>query len=141
MLPIAHTASALLANRLTGLDRGLGPALAGALVPDAIDKGLSWVLGVTPSGRHVAHTPLAALTLSAAAWAVVGRKKAAAIATAYLSHLVCDLWDDGHVPWLMPFKRYEERGDRWEVNVTPGDVVLEGMGLAYLIVTLRTRRA
>lgn len=141
MLPIAHTASALLANRLIGFDKGLGPALAGALVPDAIDKGLAWVLGVTPSGRYIAHTPLAVLTLASVASAFVGRKKAAAFATAYMVHLVADLWDHGHVPWLMPFKHYEERAERWEVKVTQGDLMLEAVGLGYLLVTaVRQRR-
>ncbi len=137
MLPTGHIASALIINRLTGIDAGAAPAVLGALVPDAIDKTLAWVLNVVPAGRHIGHTPFAAAVLSAVAAMFFGRRKGLAFGAAYLSHLVGDRWDDGHVPWLMPLKRYDQEGERWSVKVGADLVALELIGAVIIVVLLR----
>ena len=137
MLPIAHIASALVVNRVAGLHTGLAPAVAGALVPDAIDKTLAWVLGIVPTARHAGHTPLAVAVFGLAGAALIGKRWGAAFASAYATHLVCDLWKHGHVPWLMPFKRYHVRGERWSVGFNRSTLLLEAIGLAAITVLAR----
>jgi hypothetical protein len=134
MLPTAHIASALLLNRLSGLDEGAAVTVLGSQVPDAIDKTLAWILRATPAARHIAHTPLAAIVLSLGASALLGRRKGMA---AYLAHLVGDLWDDGHVPWLMPFKRYDEEGEPWSVKLSGPTLMLEALGAATILLLAR----
>jgi hypothetical protein len=138
MYPIAHFASALLANRFAGIDRSPPPSLGGALVPDAIDKTLSWVLDLTPTARHIGHTPLMAAALSTLTGRLFGRKAGSAFALAYGVHLVGDLWDGGHVPWLMPFRRYPQRGKRWDFDISKADLALEALGAAYLLFVARS---
>ncbi len=141
MYPVAHFASALLANRLARIDRSPPPSLGGALVPDAIDKTLSWVLHLTPTARHVGHTPLMAAALSTGVDRLFGRRAGLAFGLAYFVHLVGDLWDEGHVPWLMPFKRYPQRGKRWDFDISAADLALEALGAAYLFYVWRSARS
>ena len=82
MLPTGHIATALIVNRLVGLDASAAPAVLGALVQDAIDKTLAWVLNVVPVSRHIGHTPFAPLALLAAATAFFGRWKGLAFGVA-----------------------------------------------------------
>lgn len=138
MLPIGHIASTLLVSRLVRRDHELAPALLGALVPDAIDKTLAWVLQIVPSARHIGHTPLAAGALSTLAAALFGRRKATAFGVAYLVHLVGDRWGGGHVPWLMPFRKYDKRGAPWKVPLTLDLVLLELAGAGLIVLLLRT---
>ena len=138
MYPIAHFASALFANRFAGIDRSPPPSLGGALVPDAIDKTLSWVLHLTPTARHIGHTPLMAGALSTLTGRLFGRQAGTAFALAYAVHLVGDLWDGGHVPWLMPFKRYPQEGKRWDFDISKADLALEAVGAAYLFFVARS---
>ena len=137
MLPIAHIASALVVNRVAGLYTDIAPAVAGALLPDAIDKTLAWVLGVVPAARHAGHTPVAVAVFGLASSVVIGRRWGAAFASAYVTHLVGDLWQHGHVPWLMPFKRYHVRGERWSVGFDRPTLLLEAIGLATIVVLAR----
>ena len=138
VLPTAHVASALLVGRLARFGVGDSPAIAGALVPDAIDKTLSWVLGVTPVARHIGHTPLAVGALTLGASAIMGGRWARAFGVAYAVHLVGDLWHDGHIPWLLPFKRYDQRGQRWHVEFTPDMLILEALGALIIALLLRS---
>src|SRR3990172_3831496 len=137
MLPTAHIACALVINRLAGLDRGLVPAVLGSLVPDAIDKTLAWVLDAVPASRHIGHTPFAAGLATIGASTVFGRRKGLALGAAYLAHLVADLWHGGHVPWLMPFRRYRERGRRWHVRLSGNELALELAGAVVILLMLR----
>ena len=137
MLPIAHIASALVVNRVAGLSTGMAPAVAGALLPDAIDKTLAWVLGVVPAARHAGHTPLAVAAFGLAGSALIGKRWGAAFASAYATHLVGDLWQHGHVPWLMPFKRYHVRSERWSVGLDRSTLLLEAIGLAAIALLAR----
>ncbi len=109
MFPVAHIASAALINRLFRGDSRLGPAIAGALLPDAIDKPLALVL-LTPS-HHVGHTPLAALALSVLVALAFGRERALSFGTAYIVHLLGDELHHGRVPWLMPLSDSKRRRD------------------------------
>ena len=103
MFPIAHVASAVLANRLAYDDDRIAPAVVGALLPDLVDKTLAWVLHVTESSHHIAHTPLAAAGLSLVAARFWGRSIARSFGSAYFIHLVGDEVHHGRVPWRMPF--------------------------------------
>ena len=136
MFPTAHVASALVFNRLTRLDAGVVPAVLGALAPDTMDKTLAWVFHVVPSARHIGHTPFTAVLLSIGVSAILGRSKGVAFGTAYIIHLVCDLWHAGHVPWLMPFKKYSRRSQRWRVELSPEAALLEAIGAAVMLLLL-----
>lgn len=81
------------------------PVMAAAVVPDAIDKVLHYVLGQTDSGRLWGHTLLGVVVSSALIWVIFGRRCAASWCLGYLSHLVCDV--GAVVPWLYPFVTYE----------------------------------
>ena len=148
MLPLGHIASALIVNRLARVDAGVAPAVLGALVPDAIDKTLAWVLHVVPTGRHIGHTLFAAAVFSAVGAALFGREKGLAFGVAYISHLVGDRWHDGHVPWLMPLKRYDREREawreRWSIKLGAEVVLLELIGAVIIALLLRapdSRRA
>jgi len=67
----------------------------GTLVPDLVDKPLSWSLGLFPTGYSVAHSALVAVP-TVAGFYVVGRwtgrdRYALAFGVGYLSHLVGDV--------------------------------------------------
>ena len=130
MYPSAHLAASLLLNEACHGDRA--SAAAGALVPDLIDKTLGWVLGVTPSGRYAAHSLTAAGALTLALTRLGGPRRGVSFGASYLCHLACDLWAGGHVPWLIPFKRYRHPGRRWELGITPSTVLLELVGILVL---------
>ena len=141
MLPTAHVASALLAQRVLPVEPDREAAIAGALLPDVIDKTLAWVLKVAPSGRHIGHTPIAALLISAGASAVFGRKRGVALGSAYAVHLVGDLWKGGHVPWLMPLRKYNLRGQAWRADLSVQTLLLEAAGAAVVVWLLRPGEA
>ena len=122
---------------MAGLDTGLAPAVAGALLPDVIDKTLAWVLGVVPAARHAGHTPVAVAVFGLTGSALIGKRWGAAFASAYATHLVGDLWQHGHVPWLMPFKRYHVYGERWSVGLDRSTLLLEAIGLAAIVLLAR----
>jgi membrane-bound metal-dependent hydrolase YbcI (DUF457 family) len=130
MYPSAHLAASLVLNEVYAGDRV--SAAAGTILPDLIDKTLAWVLGATPSARHAAHSLAAASALTLAATRFGGRRKGASFGASYLCHLVCDLWEGGHVPWLMPFKRYRHAGRRWDLRITWRLVLLEVVGMLVL---------
>lgn len=140
MLPTAHIASALLVQRLAGIDADAPAAVAGSLLPDVIDKTLAWVLKVAPSGRHIAHTPLAAALLSLTAVVMFGRKRGASFGVAYGVHLVADLWHGGRVPWLMPLREYHLQSQPWRADFSRGTLLLEAAATAAIVLLARTRQ-
>jgi LexA-binding, inner membrane-associated putative hydrolase len=85
------------------------PTVIGALLPDAVDKSLAWVLKVTQSSHHMAHTPLAAAALSVLAAKCFGPRWATAFGTSYLVHLIGDEVHHGRVPWLLPLSNRRSR--------------------------------
>lgn len=116
-------------------------AAAGTILPDLIDKTLAWVLGATPSARHAAHSLAGASTLTLATMRFAGARKGLSLGVSYLCHLVCDLWEGGHVPWLMPFRAYRHSGRRWEFEITRGTALLELVGLLVLAGLMRRWRS
>ncbi len=107
-------------NRALYGEHDAAATVAGALLPDVIDKSLVWVLRITRSTHHVGHTPLAALVCSVLAAPVFGRRRAAVFGTSYLVHLAGDELHHGRVPWLMPLssgkrRRHEEHHSLWFV--------------------------
>ena len=130
MYPSAHLAASLLLNEAYHGDRA--SAAAGAIVPDLIDKTLAWLLGVTPSGRHAAHSPAGAGALTLATAWLAGPTRGASFGASYLCHLVGDLWEGGHVPWLMPFRKYGYSEGRWNVGITWSALLLELAGMILL---------
>ena len=130
MYPLAHLAASFLLNEAHRGDRV--SAAAGAIVPDFIDKTLAWVAGVTPSGRYAAHSLAGGSALTIATMRLAGRRRGISFGASYLCHLVCDLWDGGHVPWLLPFRRYTRTDRGWELRITWKAVLLELVGVALL---------
>jgi len=138
MYPIAHFASAVVVNRLLHRDRSVAPAAVGALFPDAVDKTLAWVLRVTPSSHYIAHTPIAAGALSLLTAKLFGPKAARSVASAYVTHLVCDDAHHGRVPWLLPFSQYRRlpRQRNWRLHAA--GLLLELPALALLLAMARS---
>ncbi|WP_080506775.1 metal-dependent hydrolase [Halolamina pelagica] len=70
-------------------------AVVAAVLPDLIDKPLSWGLGLLPSGRSLAHSLLIAapvlILLLGIGIAYHRRRAAVAFSIAYLSHLAGDV--------------------------------------------------
>lgn len=130
MYPSAHLAASLLLNEAYRGDRV--SAAAGTILPDLIDKTLAWVLGATPSARYVAHSLAGASALTLATTRLAGRRKGVSFGASYLCHLVCDLWEGGHVPWFMPFRAYRHSGRRWDLAITWRSVLLELVGMLVL---------
>ncbi len=109
MYPASHVASAALVNRALYGEHDPAATLAGALLPDVIDKSMAWVLRITRSSHHAGHTPVAALTFSLLAAPIFGWRRAAAFGTSYLMHLAGDELHHGRVPWLMQLSRRKRR--------------------------------
>ena len=130
MYPSAHLATSLLLNEVYRGDRA--SAAAGAIVPDLIDKTLGWVLGITPSGRYAAHSLAGATALTLATVGLTGPRRGASFGASYMCHLVGDLWEGGHVPWLMPFRKYAYSERRWNLGITSRAVLLELAGMVLL---------
>lgn len=67
----------------------------GAVLPDLVDKPLSWTFGVFPSGYAVAHSIFVFPMFALALWLALYRRGEAALAVAFLvgyaSHLVGDV--------------------------------------------------
>ena len=139
MLPTAHIASALLIQRLAGIDADAPATVVGSLLPDAIDKTLAWVLRVAPSGRHIGHTPLAGALISLAASTIAGRQRGASVGVAYGVHLVADLWHGGRVPWLMPMRKYHLQSQPWRADFSRSTLLLEAAAAATIVLLAKKR--
>ncbi len=140
MLPPGHIATALVASRLARADAS--PAVLGVLTPDFIDKPLAWVLHVIPGGRYFAHSLTAALLLSAVVGRLLGRRTAKGFAVGYLAHLAGDQPFGGHVPWLMPLKKYDTpRERRPTLDLTWQEWTFEVLSLLFVVAWARRARA
>ena len=79
--------------------RAAGGVVAGALLPDLVDKPLAWTAGVTETGYGIAHSAFVAPLLWCAVVAAAARRgaetrlAAGAFALAYASHLATDVYD------------------------------------------------
>ncbi len=132
MFPFAHVASAVAFNRRVLNDDSLAPSILGALIPDAVDKTLAWVLHVTSSSHHIAHTPLAAFTLSFVATKVAGAKFGRSLGAAYFLHLLGDEIQHGRVAWLRPFRDNKRRPSEKGMKLKVVGLVFEVAAIAYL---------
>ncbi|WP_440991901.1 metal-dependent hydrolase [Haloarchaeobius baliensis] len=106
MWPWEHVAVAYVAyslgSRLAGRRVTGAAAVAvafGALFPDLVDKPLSWVVGVLPGGRSLAHSLLVAVPVVLAVQLLGRDRRTGLVATAfsvgYLSHLPMDVLASG----------------------------------------------
>ncbi len=138
MLPPGHIATALVLSRLARAEEP--PAVVGSLTPDFIDKPLAWVLHVIPGSRYLAHTLAAALLLSSVVGLLLGRRTAAGFAVGYLGHLAGDQAFGGHVPWLMPFRKYDITQDSLR-DVRLGGWAWAFEALSLLLVVAWSKRA
>lgn len=134
MYPAGHMGSAYLAARAAGGDPRA--ALLAALVPDLIDKSLAWVLGLVPYGRNIGHSLVGAALLTLAVDGD-GRRRRGFLA-GYLVHLLGDV-PYGHVPWLLPFRRYSFPPDRWRWGISTDVAALEILGALVLVAARRER--
>lgn len=102
MWPWSHAAVGYLCysigTRLVGRRPTTGPTVAvlfGALLPDLVDKPLSWVFGLVPQGYAVAHSVLLAVPLGIAALVLADqydrRLLGIAFVVGYWSHLLGDV--------------------------------------------------
>lgn len=103
MWPWEHVAFGYLCYSLLRRGRGGGApddaaavaVVVAAVLPDAVDKTLSWGLGLFPAGYSVAHSVLVAVPVALAAL-VVGRRRdrvavSIALVVGHWSHLVGDV--------------------------------------------------
>ena len=114
--------------------------IAGALLPDVIDKGL-FVLGLAPCGRFVAHSLFFPPVAGILTYLVTRNKKIAiAIALGAALHLLQDMHDN--VPFLAPIKTYEFYGTCGQIKIlfTPYIIATELIGGVLLIFTLGFRK-
>jgi hypothetical protein len=102
MILPGHIALAVLAHTFGNLD--LPAAIAGTLAPDAVDKSLSHVLRLTPSGRYLMHSWTGLAVSTGVVHVLGGSKKAQAWAVGYLTHFV---GDRGEIPWWFPLRTYD----------------------------------
>jgi len=107
MFFLGHVAAGMALADATKTDRNA--AMLGAIFPDLIDKPGNWIFRVMPASRWLAHgLPFMALACSAVA-ATQPSPRAKGFALGYASHLICDLWAGGRVPWLAPFVKPKRR--------------------------------
>ena len=112
------------------------PALAGiigALLPDAIDKGL-FILGFAPCPRFIAHSLLAVPVAGIITYAVTRNKKMAlALTIGWLLHLLEDM--QGMLPLFYPIKTYPFLQACGEIHIlfTPYFIVTEAIGALLII--------
>lgn len=102
MWPWSHAAVGYLcysiSTRLVGHRPTAGPTVAvlfGTLLPDLVDKPLSWVFGLVPQGYAVAHSVTLAVPLGIAAFVLARRRGrrplGIAFVVGYWSHLLGDV--------------------------------------------------
>ena len=110
-------------------------AVAGALLPDIIDKSL-FMLGVTPCGRFIGHSIFFAPVIGLITYLVTRRKSLAiAITLGSLLHLVLDL---GYfIPLLYPIKNYPFSSICGPIEITSNilEWVAEGIGIVLIMIT------
>jgi membrane-bound metal-dependent hydrolase YbcI (DUF457 family) len=109
MLFLGHVATGMALADATDSEREA--AMLGAILPDLIDKPAR-ILKLAHKSRWLAHgLPFMSLACAAVALTQPSRRSRGFL-LGYASHLVCDLWAGGQVPWLAPFKR-----PRWKNKV------------------------
>lgn len=104
MWPLGHLAVAYLSSQgysqwLRGQHPGeaaVGATLVGAVLPDLIDKPLSWYIGVLPTGRSLGHSLVFVLPFVVVVWLFCRRRGrtdlAIGLLIGMLSHQFADLF-------------------------------------------------
>ncbi len=114
MLFLGHVATGMALADATDSEREA--AMLGAILPDIIDKPVR-ILRLAPKSRWLAHgLPFMALTTAAVALTQPPKRRRGFF-LGYLSHMICDYWAGGQVPWLAPFKAPDWKGKQ---RMTPG---------------------
>jgi len=108
MLPLAHVGiTSFFAKHFKAFRFPLLAAAFFALLPDLVDKPL-FLLGLTPSGRFIAHSLFFGVVLAAILFMVLPKQTRVPIAAAAVlgswSHLLLDL--NGPLPLFFPFISY-----------------------------------
>jgi len=107
MLFLGHVATGMALADATDSEREA--AMLAAILPDVIDKPMR-ILRLAHKSRWLAHG-LPFMSLACAAVALTQpKRRSRGFVLGYLSHLLCDLWAGGQVPWLAPFKRPKWKG-------------------------------
>ena len=141
MFPFAHVATATTVNRTAFHDDQDLIAASGALLPDAIDKTLCWVLGITKNSHHIGHSAVGALTLSALFTHWFGAEKGRLFAAAYTSHLLGDELHHGRVPWFLPFTSWTRLPHRKNTARRNAFLLLEFPAMLILVLQNKNRLA
>lgn len=132
MLPLAHIGITLFVAYLLYLP--LTYVFIGVLLPDLIDKSV-FVLGLSPCGRYIAHSPFLGLIMTIAVFLITRRKDyTIAFLFGYMFHLIQDA--QYIVLWLYPFVNYELICPPTVlVQPKPIDVFLDSLGAILIAVT------
>jgi len=118
------------------LSLSLFSVIAGALIPDLIDKTL-YLLGLTNTGRFIAHTLFLGILIALIVH-IIFRKKLISISilSGYLLHLLEDA--TMFVPWLYPFVNYDFSAYSLGPVFTPFNIASEIVGIIMLVYVIRT---
>jgi len=111
--------------------------LIGSVLPDIVDKPL-FLLGLTPSGRYIAHT-LLFVVISFLAALITTRKILAGLGLAFgvMMHLLGDATN--FVPWLYPFVDYTFPVYEGNWTLIPAFLMLEVVGFVILLAFVKYR--
>ncbi|MGI6455044.1 MAG: metal-dependent hydrolase [bacterium] len=144
MYPIpGHVGLALLFHRYLRVE--IIALIAGAMLPDIIDKPLNDVFHITPYGRYAMHSFMGLFITSGLTWWILSRDTAFAYFLGHFSHL---LGDADFNPWFLPFVSYDFPAgiDTTDILSDPGSIffpswILMETVLLGLVLFLYTRYA
>ncbi len=99
MYPVpGHLAFSLLCHRYLNAD--LIALIAGAFLPDLIDKPLNDIFYITPYGRYAMHSLTGLVAVSLIVYFIFGKRIAYGYSLGHLTHLIADA---DFNPWFWPF--------------------------------------
>jgi len=117
--------------------------IAGALLPDLVDKPLAWGMGVLPAGRSLGHSLITASIVIAVLLPVAVRygrtKEGVALSVGWLSHISADAYTEilahgstSSVFWPLP-PRQVWSGGVWVPPQYAYEVNWSLLGIAFLV--------
>ena len=117
------------------LSLSLLPVIAGALIPDLIDKTLL-LFGLIDTGRFIGHTLFLGVLIALISY-VIFRKKLVSVSLlfGYMFHLMEDATQ--FVPWFYPFMSYNFSAYTFGPVFTPFNIASEIVGVAMFIYVIR----
>lgn len=118
------------------LSLSLLPVIAGAVIPDLIDKTLL-LFGLINTGRFIGHTLFLGILITLISY-IIFRKKIVSVSLlfGYMLHLLEDAI--GFVPWLYPFVSYDFSAYPLGSIFTPFNIASEIVGIIMLVYVIRT---